>query len=383
MTYIRRIALPNGFRNIPPIEIDLSPGDGQAFRHLILTGPNGSGKSSLLAAVGAVFDEWRLNAKKNAISVGRDGVVIVHWDQSEHDILHALRFGKSVLAYLKAQRALSPNPVKGPVKQEFLVPTVAPAEELSKHFPQFLVNMHTERAYAQVDNDEDAVRRIDGWFEEFRKYLRWLMDDPGLELRFDRANFNFVIRRNNGFEFDLSTLADGHASVISIMAELFLRVEACQRAVGDRSYQPDGVVIIDEIETHLHLRLQEQILSFLTKLMPRLQFLVATHSPAVISSIPDAVVYDLGTCEQVLSDELRGIRYGTLMTEHFGIKSDMDVDSTKKLERARELIRKQPRTEDERRELAGLAAELSGRSTTLALELWEAREELEGTDDRR
>jgi predicted ATP-binding protein involved in virulence len=140
-------------------------------------------------------------------------------------------------------------------------------------------------------------------------------------------------------------------------------------------------VIIDEIETHLHLRLQEQILPFLTELMPRLQFLVATHSPAVISSIPNAVVYDLGTCEQVLSEELRGIRYGTLMTEHFGIESDMDVDSTEKLERAQELLRKQPRTEEEDRELSRLATELSGRSSTLALELWEAKEQSEARGD--
>jgi hypothetical protein len=376
MTCIRRIALPNGFRNIPPIEIDLAPGDGQAFRHLILTGPNGSGKSSLLEAVGDVF--FALTRSVSPFVVG--AAAHLSWDQAEFEVGPSLVSGKCVLVCLRAQRSLRAGSVKGPEKQE-LLPNVPPASALSGEFLQFLVNMHTERAYAQVDGDHDEVRRIDGWFEAFTRHLRWLMDDPGLELRFDRVNFNFVIRRSSGFEFDLRTLADGHASVISIMTELFLRVEACQRAVGDRGHQPDGVVIIDEIETHLHLRLQEQILPFLTELMPRLQFLVATHSPAVISSIPGAVVYDLGTREQVLSDELRGIRYGTLMTEHFGIESDMDVDSTEKLERAQALMRKEPRTEEEERELAQLATELSGRSSTLALELWEAKEQLEERGD--
>jgi predicted ATP-binding protein involved in virulence len=380
MTCIRRIALPDGFRNIPPIEIDLAPGDGQPFRHLILTGPNGSGKSSLLELVGAVFKEMKYGNDVRAGKQSRHAHVV--WDSSGTlPAIDSLRSGKSVLVYLKAQRTLQPDSVPGPRTQEDLWLNVEPKLELSRHFLQFLVNMHTERAYAQVDGDQDAVRRIDDWFEAFTKHLRWLMDDPGLGVRFDRANFNFVIRRSSGFEFDLRTLADGHASVISILAELFLRVDACRRVVGDRSYQPDGVVIIDEIETHLHLRLQEQILPFLTELMPRLQFLVATHSPAVISSIPNAVVYDLGTCEQVLSEELRGIRYGTLMTEHFGIESDMDVDSTEKLERAQELLRKQPRTEEEDRELSRLATELSGRSSTLALELWEAKEQSEARGD--
>ena len=278
---------------------------------------------------------------------------------------------------MRARRSLRPLAVDGPRKLDL----DRNDRTLSDYFLQFLVNMHTERAYAQVDGAQEEARRIDAWFDAFTSHLRWLVDDPGLELRFDRTNFNFVLHRSDGFEFDLRTLADGHASVISLLAELFLRVEACQRSVGDRSYQPDGIVIIDEIETHLHLRLQEQILPFLTELMPRLQFIVATHSPAVISSIPNAVVYDLGTREQVLSDELRGIRYGTLMTEHFGIESDMDVESTKKLERAQELMRQQTRTEAEEHELSEIATELSGRSSTLALELWEAKEQLEGARD--
>jgi predicted ATP-dependent endonuclease of OLD family len=75
-------------------------------------------------------------------------------------------------------------------------------------------------------------------------------------------------------------------------------------------------VLIDEIETHLHLELQEIILPFLCEMFPRIQFIVATHSPAVISSVEDAVVYDLRKREPVSSADLQGIRYGTLMTSH-------------------------------------------------------------------
>ncbi len=306
MTCIRRISVRESFRNIPPLEIDLAPDDQHAFRHLILTGPNGSGKSSLLDMVRSQLPLVRsLNrpAEMNAVELKLDPEGL-----ESNGNLHLMR---SLAAYMPAQRLLRLSAVSGPKRLD-LEGLDMTDRMLSDEFLQFIVNIHTERAYAQVDGDEEEARRIDAWFDAFTSHLRWLVDDPKLELRFDRTNFNFVIHRSNGFEFDLRTLADGHASVISILAELFLRVEACQRAVGDRSYQPDGIVIIDEIETHLHLRLQEQILPFLTELMPRLQFIVATHSPAVISSIPNAVVYDLGTREQVLSDELRGIRYGTL-----------------------------------------------------------------------
>ncbi|MCA9709238.1 MAG: hypothetical protein KDK70_25565, partial [Myxococcales bacterium] len=52
MPYIRHIRT-TALRGIPPLEIDLLPAEGKAFRHLVLTGPNGSGKTSVLGAIAA------------------------------------------------------------------------------------------------------------------------------------------------------------------------------------------------------------------------------------------------------------------------------------------------------------------------------------------
>ena len=57
---------------------------------------------------------------------------------------------------------------------------------------------------------------------------------------------------------------------------------------------PGGqLLLIDEIETHLHLELQKKILSFLTTLFPNIQFIVSTHSPFILNSLENAVIYDL------------------------------------------------------------------------------------------
>jgi predicted ATP-binding protein involved in virulence len=130
------------------------------------------------------------------------------------------------------------------------------------------------------------------------------------------------------------------------------------------------VVLIDEIENHLHLALQRKILPFLMQTFPFFQFVIATHSPAVISSVDDALVVNLKTMEQVPSRELRGVPYGRLMTDFFDVSSDLDLASERDLGRLGELDRLPTRTQEEEEEYRSLAQRLLSTSQPLALEVW-------------
>ena len=69
---------------------------------------------------------------------------------------------------------------------------------------------------------------------------------------------------------------------------------------------------------------------------------LATHSPAIICSIDHTVVLDLSHPDTpVASESLRGVPYGRLMTSHFGIETDLDLQSTRALHRLKAL-RDQP-----------------------------------------
>ena len=58
-------------------------------------------------------------------------------------------------------------------------------------------------------------------------------------------------------------------------------------------YDVEGIVLIDELETHLHVELQRKILPFLTEFFPRIQFIITTHSAYILNSISNACIYDL------------------------------------------------------------------------------------------
>ena len=80
---------------------------------------------------------------------------------------------------------------------------------------------------------------------------------------------------------------------------------------------------IDEIDSHLHVSLQRLILPFFTESFPNVQFIVTTHSPFVLMSTKDSVVYDLGkeipySLSQVKSQN-------EILSEYLGVPTSMPV----------------------------------------------------------
>ena len=184
---------------------------------------------------------------------------------------------------------------------------------------------------------------------------------------FHRKTFEYEISLSGNRILKFQTIADGHKAVLTILAELLIRRDVILEESGVT--EPDGIVLIDEIETHLHLRLQEVVLPFLVDLFPNVQFIVATHSPAVLTSVPDALIYDFASKESYSSSELQGIEYGTLMTSYFGIETEYDRDTTKKLSELQQLYKNVSRSSDEEKRMLELANELAGKSHSIAMHI--------------
>ena len=76
-----------------------------------------------------------------------------------------------------------------------------------------------------------------------------------------------------------------------------------------------GIVLIDEIETHLHIELQRKILPFLTAFFPKLQFIITTHSPFVLSSVDNAIIFDLEKKQRI--EDLSGYSVENIIETYF------------------------------------------------------------------
>ena len=82
-------------------------------------------------------------------------------------------------------------------------------------------------------------------------------------------------------------------------------------------YDLEGIVLIDEIETHLHVELQKKIVPILMGLFPNIQFVLTTHSPFVLNSAKNSVVYDLEK-RLLAADGLTNLPYDGIVEGYFG-----------------------------------------------------------------
>jgi len=90
-------------------------------------------------------------------------------------------------------------------------------------------------------------------------------------------------------EIEVSQLSDGEQIYLALVGDLARRASlaaGASAAAGAALAGARGIVLIDEVELHLHPSWQRQILERLRTVFPRLQFLVTTHSPQVVGEAP-------------------------------------------------------------------------------------------------
>ena len=121
-----------------------------------------------------------------------------------------------------------------------------------------------------------------------------IIDDIDIRHNDGQVYFHFVDGRESKFEL----LSDGYRRLVNIVMDIAFRCALLNKVMyGDEAYkQTYGTVIIDEIDEHLHPELQVRILKALHNTFPKIQFIVSTHAPLVMSSLentPENVVYKL------------------------------------------------------------------------------------------
>jgi predicted ATP-binding protein involved in virulence len=331
--FIEKIKI-NKIRHLENFEINL----GNKKKHLIITGKNGSGKTSL-------FDEIRKHlrfletGKWNPIN-GLEETSKIYLEMNNLEKLREKRndndFFIASFDVNRKLRVIESSGVKKVSVEELQTKKRKEKNiKLNERFLDYLVNLKTQLAYAQLDNEISEVTRITEWFTRFENILKEIFEDEKLELIYDRTQYNFIIKDRDK-EFGFNYLSDGFSSILEIITEVIMGMEKEDKIL--HNYDKSGIVLIDELDLHLHISLQKKIFKILDKLFPNIQFIVTTHSPFILNSIENCVIFDLEKKEE--SKIIYGQPAERVTKDFFEIESTRNDEIEKKIEELRELVRK-------------------------------------------
>lgn len=388
----------NQVRHLKNIEIPLSK---DRMKHLIITGKNGSGKTSLLDALAVFLNsvtssrepmesietlKIRIKNLQSYIEQGREkyeidlkrervkrceyriettsGGVILDMNVSLYDILPLFSQGKFVTAYYKADRIFKAQ-IPQHVEKVALKKDYSIKETPRQDFVKYLLDLKMTQALAVTGGKKEKADQIAAWFQNFDNLLKRIFDDDSVELVFDEETFQFTIHMEGRDPFDFNELSSGYAAVLDIVVDLIIRMESQTERRFDFSVA--GIVLIDEIETHLHLELQRKILDLLTSIFPNIQFIMSTHSPFIINSVDNAVIYDLEK-KLLVKDGLSDVPYTGIVEGYFN-SNEMSMLLQKKFNRYKELVNKEKLTDEDYDEISELEMYLNEIPDYLALNI--------------
>jgi predicted ATP-binding protein involved in virulence len=322
-------------------------------KHLILTGKNGSGKTSLLEAVRGVVafiqQYMKTNPHLNEMRAKRkleiDNKKSVDISYSRDDV----KLVDVIFAYIPAVRSELALPKA--IERVDITNKTGITDNISFNFLKYILSLDYQLYGAQNDKNNELEANLLKWFDSFTKALQEIYDCEKLKLQRDTKNLAFKVEMPGREPFGLHEMADGYKAFLEIYMELIMRFENAEAVV---EYSQPAIVLIDEIETHLHVELQKRALPFLTQLFPNVQFIVSTHSPFVITSLEKAVVYDLEKREQL--DNPSYYSYEAVVKSFLDANMYSEV-MRRQLDRYRELCFKE-RTAEENEEFLRAKTEL-------------------------
>lgn len=100
----------------------------------------------------------------------------------------------------------------------------------------------------------------------------------------------------------VSNLSDGYRNLIGIVSDIAYRMAILNPHLGKKViFKTSGVVLIDEIDLHLHPKWQREVVSLLKNIFPKVQFIFSSHSPFVIQSMQKNEIIKLTQSNQQLS----------------------------------------------------------------------------------
>jgi energy-coupling factor transporter ATP-binding protein EcfA2 len=374
--YLKRIALQD-IKGFKKVWLDLERQDGSYAGWTVFAGPNGSGKSTLLKAMALSiggeatarslegnFDGWiRSGAESGVIRAFLE--VDKLKDKSpppktskRHDLELAISFhigtnGKQTSLLRSGYEG------KGPLSDApdgWFICGYGPFRRVSGHATDAirlmagrnhigrLVNLFREDSSLMESLQwmkEVHTRHLEGkkGASELKKDILTILDDGLLPAGVKVLDFDSdgLWVEQNGTKLSLERLSDGYRTMSAFVLDLSRQLYDCYGSLnlrhtkdGHITIKQPGVVLVDEMDIHLHVSWQKKVGFWLKSRFPQIQFLVTSHSPFICQAADTNGLIRLPgpgdeskvapVSEEVFTTVVNGGADDAVMTELFGLE---------------------------------------------------------------
>ncbi|MBQ9230735.1 MAG: AAA family ATPase [Prevotella sp.] len=256
-------------------EIQLSFNDS---REVYFLGENGDGKSVLLMAIYLAFNGYRVSHEMDKTNIGRVLSILdknskLHGvDNSGHDYSPSIQNKlQNIYAYGTHRGRYSSDNY-----EEYGFMTLFDNN-------QELINPEQWIKDLALDKTKQKNQKLG--VEALKRVINDILNkDVAIEM--DGSRVFFV---EKGYRESLDELSEGYRSMIIFVCDLLYRLLDNNPDV-DKIFEIPAVVLVDEIDEHLHLKWQRQIVKKLRGIFPNIQFVFTTHSPTIIQGASDDAI---------------------------------------------------------------------------------------------
>lgn len=140
--------------------------------------------------------------------------------------------------------------------------------------------------------------------------------------------------------FNIEMLSDGYRTSIAMVMDIASRMAEANPHLEVKALDSSGIVMIDEVDMHLHPRWQQTIIADLRRTFPNIQFICSTHSPQVLSTVEKTHIRVIQDDHSVtgISDQTEGSSSHEILSMVMGVDETPDLVITQKLSQYKSAI---------------------------------------------
>ncbi|MEH2061316.1 MAG: AAA family ATPase [Nostoc sp.] len=328
---VKRLKMQS-FRGIGDLTLEFDEAEPTVF-----IGINGVGKSSIIDCLAILLSRFTSSIQHSTSSgrVFREEDITNGQKETHNEITVSLNSEEAIWSLTKVHKGLSKDTntnlsaitkVAENIKKDLYISNqlnipVLVYYSTNRAVLDIPLKIRTKHSFEQIDVYENALTGVGS---EFRIFFEWFKKQEDLEnelrlegnssyrdrqlesvrqaisslipsfsnLRVRRSPLMRMTVQKQGKELIVNQLSDGEKCLLAMVGDLARRLAIANPSLPD-ALQGSGVVLIDEIELHLHPKWQREIILALTRTFPNCQFIVTTHSPQVISQVKPEGIFIL------------------------------------------------------------------------------------------